>query len=170
MPPNRKVWSAWNSFVDPDADLGSVHRTSSTTFDLNLLHNLDVGIHGHIFGSINPPVAVDESKVVTRLQYTQPVLNPLTLDTGRSQALKPIDPLRKLSFAGAWLGLGTHEDGWNSGVAAAQALGAVLPWGKFPRSPVVPPIGWIEAINRVLFIDIGARFWTVVASWLLVIM
>ena len=40
-------------------------------------------------------------------------------------------------LAGAWAGYGFHEDGLKAGIAAAQALGASVPWTPRAASPKV---------------------------------
>ena len=42
--------------------------------------------------------------------------------------LPSIQGVRRTWFCGAWTRYGFHEDGLVSGLAAAEALGAVVPW------------------------------------------
>ena len=42
--------------------------------------------------------------------------------------LKSIQGDNNTFFAGAWTGYGFHEDGLSSGLAAAEALGGIIPW------------------------------------------
>ena len=45
--------------------------------------------------------------------------------------------LGQVYYAGAWCGYGFHEDGLKAGMAAAQALGAHIPWTPISTSPKI---------------------------------
>ena len=48
--------------------------------------------------------------------------------------LDEIQGRRHTWFCGAWTGYGFHEDGLQSGLAVAEALGAAVPWrGPLPE-------------------------------------
>lgn len=132
---------------------------------MNLLHGLPISTYGRIFGSIHPPIQPDPAKVVARFQYTQRVLNvftrpsepPCSPDTRITGHDKKERVHRRVMLAGAWRGLGTHEDGLMSGIEAAEGLGARLPWEKMPRSPDVPEMGWVEwllLVSEMIYVQV----------------
>lgn len=90
------------------------------------MQNYPTTNHGHIFATLNPQVPIDPSLVISKHEHHQPVLNNAHI---AAQALFANDTwLRQhlpsgISVVGAWTGLGFHEDGFVSGLKAAQALG-----------------------------------------------
>ena len=114
---------------------------------MNVLHGLPIERYGRILGSIKPPILPDPTKVIATIRYSQPILNGESIvaqelyERGRQSKMGPEDKRdmhggeggRRVRFVGAWRGLGTHEDGWKSGVQAAEALGARMPWDVSPE-------------------------------------
>jgi predicted NAD/FAD-binding protein len=86
---------------------------------MNRLHDLHDG-DDHVV-TLNPVGHVDASVVTARMEYEHPIFT--------REAVEAAARLRdgggdRLSFAGAHLGWGFHEDGCRSGVEAARRLGA----------------------------------------------
>ncbi|MGL4727850.1 MAG: NAD(P)/FAD-dependent oxidoreductase [Bosea sp. (in: a-proteobacteria)] len=119
MPKRKAAWAAWNVLRanDPEADL-------TLTYWMNALQNID---RKHpVFVTLNPPVPPRADKVFGRFNYSHP-----QFDAGAVSAqgrLSEIQGQRHTWFCGAWTGYGFHEDGLKSGLAAAAALGASVPW------------------------------------------
>ena len=121
MPRHRKVWSSWNGIERSDDD-GS--RPVSVSYWMNRLQNLDT--RSEIIVTLNPGDSVDPSKVIDRWVTMHPQFD---VDTDRAQAEVPtIQGADRVWFAGAHLGYGFHEDGLQSGLTVAAALGSPAPW------------------------------------------
>jgi predicted NAD/FAD-binding protein len=124
MPKRKAAWAAWNVLRsdDPEADL-------TLTYWMNALQNIDA--RHPVFVTLNPPQSPAPDKVFGRFNYSHP-----QFDAGAVAAqgmLPSIQGKKRTWFCGAWTGYGFHEDGLKSGLAAAEALGATVPW----RAPAV---------------------------------
>jgi predicted NAD/FAD-binding protein len=119
MPRRKAAWAAWNVLrsSDPEADL-------TLTYWMNALQNID---KAHpVFVTLNPPQEPDPTKVFGRYSYSHPQFDAAAVEAqGR---LPGIQGQRRTWFCGAWTGYGFHEDGLKSGLSAAEALGATVPW------------------------------------------
>ena len=129
MPRRRRVWSAWNGIERSDDD-GS--RPVSVSYWMNRLQNLD--LPRDVFVTLNPGDSVDPSTVIDRWVTMHPQFDVHTDAAQRS--MPTIQGRDRVWFAGAHLGYGFHEDGLQSGLTVAAALGAAAPWhgNIVPRS------------------------------------
>jgi predicted NAD/FAD-binding protein len=121
MPKRRKVWSAWNGIERLDDD-GS--RPVSVSYWMNLLQNLDVDTD--VIVTLNPGDSVDPSTVIDRWVTMHPQFDVST--DAAQRAMPSIQGRDRIWYAGAHLGYGFHEDGLQSGLTVAAALGAPAPW------------------------------------------
>jgi uncharacterized protein len=135
MPKRRQVWSAWNylrsSNADGDADV-------AVTYWMNRLQGIDP--ERPLFVTLNPDREPDADLVFGEFVYDHPQFG--TDAVSVQQRLTSIQGLNQTHFAGAWTGYGFHEDGLTSGLRAAEALGAVLPWRS---GEAAPPQPFVEA-------------------------
>jgi predicted NAD/FAD-binding protein len=134
MPRNRKVWSSWNAMAR-SRDRQS--HPASVTYWMNRLQGLDTD--RNVFVSLNPLTEPDPATVWASSEYAHP-----RFDLGAIAAQEGIASIQgrhNTWFAGAWLGYGFHEDGLQSGLNVAAALGSPAPWhGTFtPMSSALPP-------------------------------
>ncbi len=118
MPRRRAAWSAWNAVGTPAGSAQPI----SVTYWMNRLQNLDP--NHDVFISLNP--AQDPENIIDDIWYAHPQFNP---DTDRAQQRLPeIQGRDGIWYCGAWTGYGFHEDGLQSGLTVAAALGSPAPW------------------------------------------
>ena len=118
MPRRRGAWSSWNYMAGPPAHV---------TYWMNRLQSLDPSVP--LFVTVNPPR--EARPVYGHYAYAHP-----QSDAAQRRALSTLPSSQgrdRLWFCGAWCGDGFHEDGLESGLAVAAALGTPAPWaGETP--------------------------------------
>ncbi len=120
MPRRRRTWASWN-YVGH----GAASEGCAVTYWMNRLQRLETPMP--LFVTLNPEREPDPASVLWEGSYDHPVFTPEALAAQRR--LWTLQGRGNVWFAGAWLGAGFHEDGIQSGLAAAEDMGAVRrPW------------------------------------------
>ncbi|KAI8475498.1 MAG: cyclopropane fatty acid synthase [Monoraphidium minutum] len=141
MPRLRKTWSSWN-FLGTSSGAGAGDDAAvCVTYWLNLLQagprrgrNLPPSAP-EMFVTLNPLRPPAEGTIIKRLSLAHPAFS---FASYRAQERVPsIQGTGGVFYAGAWCGYGFHEDGIKAGVAAAELLGAKVPWTPISTSPKV---------------------------------
>lgn len=140
MPKRKRVWSSWNYIGD--TALGDT-QPLCVTYWMNRLQGLDM--RHPLFVTLNPTREIAPDKVIGRYHYTHPMFDQLAIDA--QKLLWRIQGRRNTWFCGAYFGFGFHEDGLQSGLAAAEALAGVRrPWqvqdelGRITLAPKQPAL------------------------------
>jgi predicted NAD/FAD-binding protein len=147
MPRRRRLWSSWNY-------TGSLIPSSGAASVTYWMNNLQPLGHGapDLFVSLNKDAELDLSKVLASFTYTHPIFDAKAI--GAQRELWRLQGRRSTWFCGSYFGYGFHEDGLQSGLAAAEDIGGVRrPWvveNESDRLHLVPqtdrfPIGPLEA-------------------------
>lgn len=123
MPRRRAAWSAWNYLRSSEAGRGT---DVSITYWMNRLQGIDPA--RPLFVSLNPTTQPRDELVFGEWTFDHPQFDARALSA--QARLDDIQRVRNTSFAGAWTGHGFHEDGLRSGLDAAIALGATVPWRR----------------------------------------
>ncbi len=119
MPKRRAVWSSWN-FLGTD----NPHDPPCVTYWMNRLQNLP---GPDLFVTLNPSREPAPAVCYAEQNFSHPVFDAASLTA--QQGIWPLQGRRRTWFCGAYLGAGFHEDGVQSGLAVAEALGGVRrPW------------------------------------------
>lgn len=119
MPRRKKVWSAWNYMRRSGGE-----SEVSVSYWMNCLQGIDAA--SPLFVSLNPAIEPRKDLVFGEWSYAHPQFDAAALSA--QMRLGEIQGARHTWFAGAWTGYGFHEDGLRSGLDAAEALGATIPW------------------------------------------
>jgi predicted NAD/FAD-binding protein len=132
MPRRRAAWSAWN-YMRSSRDGGEADIC--VTYWMNRLQGIDERLP--LFVSLNPIVEPRPELTFGEWSFAHPQFDSAALSA--QSRLDDIQGVRRTWFAGAWTGRGFHEDGLRSGLDAAIALGAVVPWRAAPfETPALP--------------------------------
>ncbi|RDV03591.1 NAD(P)/FAD-dependent oxidoreductase [Undibacter mobilis] len=120
MPKRRKVWSSWNYISGAqNADALTV------TYWMNRLQNLRTDTP--LFVTLNPAQPPHAGTIFHSEIYEHPLLDTAAM-TAQTK-LWSLQRRHRTWFCGAYFGAGFHEDGLQSGLAVAEALGGVRrPW------------------------------------------
>jgi predicted NAD/FAD-binding protein len=131
LPQRQRAWAAWNYERAPD--LGREQARVCLHYLLNRLQPLPW--QQPVLVSLNPVREPDPRQVHAEIDYAHPVFDATAI--AAQQRLPAIQGLRGLWFCGAWAGYGFHEDGLQSGRAAAQAL--LAHWQQHAQSGLAWP-------------------------------
>ncbi len=122
MPKRKGAWAAWNFLRDSDTSEGDVCVSYS------MQHLQRIPTDKPLFVTLNPPRPPRADLLFNTFRYEHPQF---TAAAFSGQALlKRVNGRNGTWFAGAWTGYGFHEDGLVSGMAAAEGLGAFMPWQR----------------------------------------
>ena len=121
MPKRQKVWASWNYLRSSQED---GRDGVAVSYWMNRLQGIDQKLP--LFVTLNPDREPDPSKVFAEFSYEHPQFSADGMKA--QQEIAAIQGKNNCYFAGAWTGYGFHEDGLVSGLAAAEALGGVIPW------------------------------------------
>lgn len=130
MPKRRKVWASWN-YLRSSVDGGE--GDVAVTYWMNRLQGIDPACP--LFVTLNPDREPDPTKVFGEFSYDHPQFGADAVKIQKQ--LAGLQGQSNTWFAGAWTGYGFHEDGLSSGLAAAEALGATIPWRSWGTDPSV---------------------------------
>ncbi len=122
MPKRRNVWSSWNYLSEPNS---TGAEQLCVTYWMNRLQNIDEATP--LFVTLNPSRPVNPTKIIRTFDYTHPLFDTKALEA--QKLLWSLQGRRNTWFCGAHFGSGFHEDGLQSGLAVAEAVGGVKrPW------------------------------------------
>lgn len=127
MPTRKKVWASWNYMRSSDQ---TSDANVAVSYWMNRLQGIDDTTP--LFVTLNPGRDPKPELVFGEYSYDHPQFGSNAMQV--QARLRTIQGHNNTYFAGAWTGYGFHEDGLSSGIQAAEALGASLPWRQTTRS------------------------------------
>ncbi|TCK08126.1 NAD(P)/FAD-dependent oxidoreductase [Marinobacterium mangrovicola] len=130
MPERRRAWASWNYLSEPDAEDSPL----SVTYWMNRLQPLNTD--RDLFVTLNPIREPATELIHRSYLYDHPQFSLQSIEA--QGELWNLQGRQNTWFCGAWFGYGFHEDGLQSGLAVAEALGGVKrPWDlKEPNSRI----------------------------------
>jgi uncharacterized protein len=116
MPKARRAWAAWN--YERASDSEQEQARVCLHYWLNALQPLP--FEQDVVVSLNPTQGIDSAHVLGRYTYAHPVFDAAAI--AAQEAMPTLQGHGGVWFAGAWMGYGFHEDGFQAGRAAALGV------------------------------------------------
>jgi len=122
MPQRRRAWSSWNYISGSDSQH---ERLLCLTYWMNKLQNIDLKYP--VFVTLNAYRPPNPKKVIASFTFEHPIFDRAALNAQKD--LWQLQGNRRVWLCGSYFGHGFHEDGIQSGLAVAEALGGRRrPW------------------------------------------
>ncbi|NBT72846.1 MAG: FAD-dependent oxidoreductase [Betaproteobacteria bacterium] len=132
MPKRRGAWAAWNYLSEDVGENTQAQTAVSVTYWMNQLQ--DLVQPEPILVSLNPPQPPKPASTIKTLSYAHPIFDGPAI---QAQAmLQAVQGEQSIWLAGAWLGNGFHEDGYQSGRRAAMDILSTVA----SHPPLTPPV------------------------------
>ncbi len=113
LPAEARARASWNYAIDPHS------RRATITYWMNSLQSIDSA--QPLLVTLNRSDAIEPRRVIGEFEYQHPVFDAAAMRAQRRR--HEIQGVRGISFAGAYWGYGFHEDGVQSGLEVARAIG-----------------------------------------------
>jgi predicted NAD/FAD-binding protein len=113
LPSNPRARASWNAWVD------RAGRRATVTYWMNSLQHIESS--RPLLVTLNRADAIDPARVLGHFEYSHPVFDTRALQAQRRR--HEIQGTRGVFFAGAYWGYGFHEDGVQSALEVAAAIG-----------------------------------------------
>lgn len=113
MPRRRRAWASWNYL-----SMRENEHSLAVTYWMNELQNLRTA--QNCFVTLNPFERPRDETIIAEFDYDHPVFDAAAMRA--QESIWSLQGRRHVSFAGAWLGYGFHEDGLQAGLAVAESL------------------------------------------------
>jgi predicted NAD/FAD-binding protein len=114
LPVRARARASWNYLLAADAD-----AAPTVTYDLNRLQGLTVPEQYCV--TLNPDGHIDERRVLRRFVYRHPLYTREAI--GAQRRWREVSDVNRTHYCGAYWFYGFHEDGLNSAIRVAGALG-----------------------------------------------
>jgi predicted NAD/FAD-binding protein len=119
LPPLKNARASWNYLIPSSPQSGT---GATLTYHMNRLQN--IGGTTNYCVTLNATSAIDPAKILHKAIFRHPVYNAAAI---RAQSRwNEISGQNNTHFCGAYWFYGFHEDGLNSAMRVAQALGVRL--------------------------------------------
>jgi len=115
LPEKKLAWSSWNYYLRSDRQEQAI-----LTYDMNILQGIDAPVTFCV--TLNATESIDPDKILGRYCYSHPVFSMASVVA--AERWQEINGVNRSWFCGAYWANGFHEDGVNSGIRVATALGA----------------------------------------------